>query len=176
MDPEGIMTCSLANIWQTSESESSTLARKLRSGVLIPDEVKRRAQAQKGSHSKKIENQKRGRPGGQRPEQDHRRSAHRAGAERQTRPGIRTRRSPEGPSAGSWAMERTPLRCLGLICEWFDFTQEPWADGVLQTAEHKAKKKGIQDFLAVQSTSNAVGTDSLPGRGTKFTRSVPRQK
>ena len=90
-------------------------------------EVKRRAQAQRGSHTKMTENQRewqtrRGR--GQNKITG--RSAHRAGrGDARPGPSIRTRRNPEGPSAGSWTIEGGFLRCLGLICGWFDFTQEP---------------------------------------------------
>ena len=36
----------------------------------------------------------------------------------------------------------------------------------------RQRRKGSRTSLAVQSTSNAVGTDSLPGRGTKFSHVV----
>lgn len=123
------MTCSLANIWQTSGGlNPPPLAGSCGQGSSFQMRgVKRRAQAQRGSHSKKIENQKeRQTRRGRGQSKITGRSAHRAGGgDARPGPNIRTRRSPEGPSAGSWAMEGAFLRCLGLICGWFDFTQEP---------------------------------------------------
>ena len=173
----GIMTCSLANIWQTSGGLNPLpLARKLRSGVLIPDEGGEAESTgpERQPHQDDWEPERVADQEGQRPEQDHRKiSTQSRERRRQTRPEHQNKEKPWRPICRQLDYGGGLFKVLGadLWVVWLHSRALSWWSAS-KCLTQRQRRKVSRTSLAVQSTSNAVGTDSLPGRGTKFSHVV----
>ena len=171
------MTCSLANIWQTSGGlNPPPLARKLRSGVLIPDEGGEAESTgpERQPHQVDWEPERVADQEGQRPEQDHRKiSTQSRERRRQTRPEHQNKEKPWRPIRRQLDHAGGLFKVLGadLWVVWLHSRALSWWSAS-KCLTQRQRRKGPRTSPAVHSTSNAVGTDSLPGRGTNFSHVV----